>query len=134
MQVLDGVEFDDDSYSLIVELLRRLKATGAGDPYGLPKMNQLRIAHTKLEKTRASGVFAAITPTVEGAALIRSKKHRLDEPRAVLITKDNLEAIVRAIESRRSLTKTSQKTSEKSDPNQPGTVQGGQFESKRSKH
>jgi hypothetical protein len=107
--------------------------------YGLPKMarakDHARLAHhgPDPKHKKARGVFAVIQPTSTGATLIRRKLTVGGDAR-IKLSDANLDTSLKLIISRREQVKGRMKVNEKVDPNKPGTVQGGQFESNRRKH
>ena len=74
-----------------------------------------------------------IQPTAVGVTLIRRKKGSGGDLRSRLNTANRGGALKNIISWREQI-KDRPKGSEKVDPNKPGTVQGGQFESNRRKH
>jgi hypothetical protein len=138
MPQIEGIEFDTTSHAIISDLIQRLQESGTCEVYGLPKMQngigEIRLAHRRPTppRTTGRGVFARIFPNVTGATYIRRKRSATDYPRMKLGV-NNLDEVFREMTSRRELTKVRQKHNEKVDPNPPGTVSGGRFESNRRK-
>jgi hypothetical protein len=136
---IEGITFDTTSHQLVSELIDRLKQKGDIAVYGLPNMNkprgQLRLAHQAPypRHPKGQGVFLMVQPNVDSVTLTRGK-HRVGGERRTRLNADNLEEMFQHILSWREQAKTRRKVSEKVDPNKPGTVQGGQFESNRRKH
>jgi hypothetical protein len=133
------IEFDSKAHLFVTELIAQLALIGDCEVYGLRKMHkgrgELRIAHhgPDLQHANGRGVFARIQPTESGATLIRPLRLTGGQ-RKTALNENNTEDVLRDIHSWRLQTLIIKKADEKSDPNKPGAVQGGQFESKRSKH
>lgn len=139
MPSIEGITFDPTSHELVSELIEQLKLVGDFAVYGLPNTGkpkgQLRLAHhgPDLQHPKGRGVFAMIQPTAVGVTLIRRRKAAGGDLRSKLNT-GNRGATFKNIVSWREQIKDRPKGSEKVDPNRPGTLQGGQFESNRKKH
>lgn len=139
MQPFQGILFPEHIHPLLQEIVDGAKALGPCDVYPLPRMfrgrGELRIAHIGQvgQRKNARGVFARILPTQKGATFIYSKK-LASGPLGTPISKDSLPAIMVKIERWRSAKLPPVQSNEKVEPNKPGTVQGGQFESNRRKH
>lgn len=138
MRQIRGISFDDDAYLVLEKLIARLQSTGVCEPYGLtgmPGKGELRFAHREPQGDKtARGVFARIISTPSGACLIRAKNVRPSGSWSTQLSLGNLEKTACEIEKHRQLKRPREKRSEKVDPNKPGTVQGGQFESNRREH
>jgi hypothetical protein len=132
---LEGIEFDGSALELISRLITRLKATGVVEAYGLPRMHEVRLAHHRPEigHPNGRGVFARLIPSTTGVTYSYRKKVGSSKTRMPL-TETTFEDVLSAIVARREIVKDRVKGSEKVEPNKPGTVSAGQFESKRSKH
>jgi hypothetical protein len=139
MPSIEGITFDATSHKLLSELIDQLKSVGDFAMYPLPNMNkprgELRLAHHGPYPLHPNGrgVFVMIRPNPAGATLIRRRRTVGGEVRTKL-NAGNLSEMLKLIISWREQTKNRIKGSEKVDPNMPGTVQGGQFESNRRKH
>jgi hypothetical protein len=139
MPSIQGIPFDLTSHKLVSELVISLMTIGDFAVYGLPNTGrphgQLRLAHhgPDLQHPKGRGVFAMIQPNATGATLIR-RKNASGGARRAKLTAGNSEEALKNIISWREQIKDRPKGSEKVEPNKPGTVQGGQFESNRSKH
>ena len=135
MQPFQGILFPEAIHPLLQEIVDGAKTLGPCDVYPLPRTGELRIAHIGQvgQRKNARGVFARFRPTREGATFIYSKK-LASGPLGTPISKDSLPAIMLKIERWRSAKLLPVQTNKKVEPNEPGTVQGGQFESNRRKH
>jgi hypothetical protein len=139
MQPFQGILFPEHIHPLLQELVDGAKALGPCDVYPLPRMfrgrGEIRIAHVGPvgQKKKARGVFARLRPTQGGATFIYSKKLS-HGPVRTPISKRSLPEIMSKIERWRSAKLPPIRTNQKVEPNKPGTVQGGQFESNRRKH
>jgi hypothetical protein len=136
---IEGITFDATSHQLVTKLIDRLKEKGDIAVYGLRDMNkprgQLRLAHQAPHPLHPNGrgVFVMIQPNADSATLIR-RKHLAGGDIRTRLSAGNLDEMLMLILSWREQTKPRSKVSEKADPNKPGTVQGGQFESDRRRH
>jgi hypothetical protein len=136
---IEGITFEATSYELVSELIDRLKLKGDFAVYPLPDMDkprgQLRLAHQGPYPLHPNGrgVFVMIQPNVASVTLIR-RRHTVGGELRTRLSVDNLEEMLQHILSWREQTRTRIKHNEKVEPDKPGTVQGGQFESNRRKH
>jgi hypothetical protein len=135
--MIEGIEFDAKTGQLVADFIEKLKLLGDLAIYSLPKMwkgkGEIRLAHhgPDLQHPKGRGVFAQIRPTLLGATLIRNKK---DGEGNIPLNEHTLDVAYTVIASIREQKKDRVKGNETVDPNKPGTVQGGQFESKRREH
>lgn len=135
MQPFEGILFPEHIHPLLQEIVDGAKSLGPCDVYPLPRMGEIRIAHIGPvgQRKKARGVFARLRPTREGATFMNSRKLSVGAV-GTPISKQSLREIMVKIERWRSAKLPPVRTNEKVEPNEPGTVQGGQFESNRRKH
>jgi hypothetical protein len=132
---LEGIKFDDAAFALIERLIARLEETGVVEVYGLPRMNEVRLAHHRplIGHPNGRGVFSRLIPSTIGVTCTFRKKVGSSKVRTQL-TESTFEDVLSAIVARRAIVKNRVRGFEKVEPNKPGTVSGGQFESNRSRH
>jgi hypothetical protein len=132
---LEGIHFDDSALELISRLITELKASGVVEVYGLPKMDEVRLAHHRpqIGHPNGRGVFARLISSTSGVTYTYRKKVGSTKTRTPL-TEGSFDDVLSAIVARRAIVKDRVRGFEKAESNKPGTVSGGQFESNRSKH
>jgi hypothetical protein len=136
---IEGIEFDENTAGHVSNLIEKLKLRGDFDVYPLPRMwggkGEIRLAHRGPDNQhpKGRGVFAQIRPTAAGATIIRRRKTSGGKSH-INLNEGTFDEAYSAIISRRDQVRERIKVNEKVDPNKPGTVQGGQFESNRRKH
>jgi hypothetical protein len=138
LPTIEGIEFDDAACTLIKRLVAQLKSTGDVAVYGLPNMHkhkgEIRLAHRgpDINHKNGRGVFARLIPSTLGVTYTQRRKTFASK--RTNFTSANFEDILKATNARRAVVKDRLKGTEKVTPDKPGTVSGGQFESKRRKH
>ena len=139
MPAIEGIIFDDAAYELVSAFIARLKLDGDFAVYGLPRIHndtgEVRLAHhgPDINHKVARGVFCRFIPSTTGAIFTHDKK--VGQPKVrTRMTASNFDAVLQRIIARRDAVKDKLKGFERADPNKPGTVSGGQFESNRRKH
>jgi hypothetical protein len=139
MPSIKGIEFDAEAYALINALIAEAKSWGNWDFYPLAQMHrgrgEIRFAHMPpdAKRKKAKGVFAQIYPTKAGASFIPRKRYIKGSTRKSL-SEQTLPGILAVIKQTFEKTKPLIRGgSERVEPNQPGTLQGGRFESNRHK-
>ena len=134
MPTIDGIVFDATAHRLASRLIARLKSTGDVAVYGLPKMGEVRLAHhgPDIDHKNGRGVFVRLIPTANGMAVTQRRKNF--PSRRIRLTSANFEDLLKSANARRAIVKDRLKGSVKVASDKPGTVSGGQFESKRRKH
>ena len=139
MPSIAEIEFNDKAYVLVMDLINEIKSWGNCGFYALTRMHhgrgEIRFAHIPPDTTRkkAKGVFAQIYPTNSGASFIPRKRYIKGSTRKNL-SEQTLPDIIAVIKQTFEKTKPAMRGgSEKVEQSQPGTVQGGRFESNRHK-
>jgi hypothetical protein len=139
MPQIHGIEFNEKSYGVVEELIATVKLWGDCESYPLPRMQhgrgEIRIAHQgpNSNRRKAKGVFARIYPTRSGATYI-PRRACLNGAAEQPVVRETLPQILDLIRQVFEWSKPQSKTgSVRVDPNPPGTVQGGRFESNRRK-
>jgi hypothetical protein len=139
LPAIEGIMFDDAAYELVSAFIARLKLDGDFAVYGLPGFHngtgEVRLAHhgSDINRRAARGVFCRFIPSTTGAIFTHDKK--VGEARIrTRITASNFDAVLWRIIAHRDLIKDRVRGFERVDPNKPGTVSAGQFESNRRKH
>jgi hypothetical protein len=107
MPLIEGIEFDEPSHKLILELIDRLKSDGVAEVYGLPRMHggkgELRMAHhapLPNKPSKAKGSFARIAPRLTGAVLIR-RTRAIGKPAHVKLSASTFDEVLETITIRR---------------------------------
>lgn len=130
---LYGITFDNDALGIAERLIEQLRSTGDCDVYPLPRMHkgrgEIRIAHHgPVGKKKARGVFGRLIP-IEGGVSFSHRRKNLDDGGRTRLTDGNFDAIVRAANARREITKDPVKGSVRVPRHKAGTLSGGRPES-----
>jgi hypothetical protein len=139
LQDIRGILFTEASCTLVTDLIERMKTHGVFDVCPHPRMShgrgELWLAHhgPDLQHKLARGVFARFIPSNDGVKFTH-RKNGVAGLRRTTVSAGNAEVVLASMIARYEETKPKVKRSEKADPNTPGTVSGGQFESNRRKH
>jgi hypothetical protein len=139
LQPIEGILFDTESYERVSDLIELLKLHRDFEICPHPRMShgrgELWLAHRgpDAKHKRARGVFARFIPSEAGVKFTH-RKNGAPGFRRTKITPANTDEVLKSMVCRYEETKERVKVSEKAEPNKPGTVSGGQFESNRRKH
>ena len=132
MRKIKGITFDNLGYKLAFDLIAKLQKSGVCEVYGLPKLGEVRLAHHKPNHKYGRSVFRHLIPNRSNRSGVTFRLRKGDIN--VELTKGNLKNTLRDVIAQRERFKDRMRGSERADRNKPGTVSGGQFESKRRKH
>ena len=134
MRKIKGITFDNLGYKLAFDLIAKLQKSGVCEVYPLPKLGEVRLAHHEpdINHKYGRGVFGRLIPNQlnRSGVTFRLRKGDID----VKLTERSLKNALREAIAQRDRFKDRMRGSERADRNKPGTVSGGQFESKRRKH